>query len=96
MSDVNKKQLTDLVAERAGISKVEAKRWVDVVLTEMANQLSQGNELRMLPDLGIFRIRESMERVGRNPKTGEPIHIGAKKNISFNATSSLKDTLNSI
>lgn len=96
MTTINKTHLTELLANRQGITKAEAKRWVDGVLSSMSEQLLKGNELRLLPDLGVFKVTERSARTGRNPQTGAAIQIAAKKDIKFNVASSIKDTLNKV
>jgi DNA-binding protein HU-beta len=94
MTSINKSHLTELVAERQGITKTEAKRWVDGVLSGMSEQLAKGNELRLLPDLGIFKMTERSARTGRNPQSGATIQIAAKKDVKFSAASSIVSSLN--
>ena len=40
--------------------------------------------------LGILQVRNRAARVGRNPRTGEPIQIKASKKVAFRATKELK------
>ena len=44
--------------------------------------------------VGSFTIRECVERIGRNPRTGEQITIPATKRIVFKASKNLKDAVN--
>jgi DNA-binding protein HU-beta len=44
--------------------------------------------------LGTFKIRKKAERQGKNPRTGEPIKIPSRKDLSFKVSSNVKDEIN--
>ena len=46
-----------------------------------------------IPGLGIFRLRKMKARMGRNPQTGEPIKIPARKKVGFSVAKTFKDTV---
>jgi DNA-binding protein HU-beta len=46
-----------------------------------------------MPGLGILQVRETKARTGRNPATGEPIKIPAKKKVAFRVAKDLKETV---
>ena len=74
-------------------SKAESERKVDAFLTEIEETLKAGEELNFI-GWGKFEVVERAERVGRNPKTGEPIQIEAKKTVKFKAGKTLVDKVN--
>ena len=43
---------------------------------------------------GTFKLSDRKERMGRNPKTGEAIHIKASKNPTFSASKAFKEKCN--
>lgn len=90
---MNKTELIDGVAAAADLSKAEAGRAVDAVISEIKSALAKG-EAVMLVGFGTFEVRERAARSGRNPKTGETIEIAASKNPSFKAGKALKDAVN--
>jgi len=54
--------------------------------------LSSGGEVRMA-GLGTFKVSDRAARMGRNPKTGEPLQIAASKNVRFSAGKAFKDAI---
>jgi integration host factor subunit alpha len=76
-----------------GMSRREAKRLTDLVLEEMAATLASGESLK-LHDFGSFLVRTKRERAGRNPRTGEPVPIEARRVITFKASPNMKAAIN--
>ena len=87
---MNKKELIEAVAEKAGMSRAQAARAVDATLTAVADALADGQKVQLL-GFGTFEIKERAARVGRKPSTGETIEIPAKKTPSFKAGKGFKD-----
>ena len=46
-----------------------------------------------IPNLGTFRLRQLKARTGRNPQTGEPIKIAARKKVGFTAAKAFKESI---
>ena len=90
---MNKAELIDAVAEGADISKAAASRAVDTVLESITGALTKGDQVTLV-GFGTFSVRDRAARVGRNPKTGEPINIAAAKAPGFKAGKALKDAVN--
>jgi len=90
---MNKAELIDAVAEAADISKAAAARSVDTVLEVITESLKSGNSVTLV-GFGTFNTRRREARTGRNPRTGEPIQIGASNLAVFKAGKALKDALN--
>lgn len=90
---MNKTELIDGVAAAADLSKAEAGRAVDAVISEIKSALAKGEAVTLV-GFGTFEVRERAARSGRNPKTGETIEIAASKNPSFKAGKALKDAVN--
>ena len=90
---MNKDDLISKVARSIGISKSEAAKSVDAVFSSITNSLKGGNEVRLV-GFGTFLITNRAATTGRNPRTGEPIEIPAKKVPKFRAGKSLKETVN--
>ncbi|MBM3561949.1 MAG: integration host factor subunit alpha [Alphaproteobacteria bacterium] len=76
-----------------GMSCREAKRLTDLVIEEMAATLASGESLK-LHDFGSFLVRVKRERAGRNPRTGEPVPIEARRVITFKASPNMKAATN--
>lgn len=90
---MNKAELIDAVASAADISKAAAARSVDTVLEVITDSLKNGNSVTLV-GFGTFNVRRREARTGRNPRTGEPIQIGASNLAVFKAGKALKDALN--
>ena len=84
------KAFTDVVAEelKKGAEKV-LKAFVDVVTEEM----KKGEKVQLV-GFGTFEVSERAAREGRNPRSGEVMHIAASKAPKFKAGKALKDIVN--
>jgi DNA-binding protein HU-beta len=90
---MNKTELIDQVAESADLSKADAARAVDAVISSVTKALKKGDSVTVV-GFGTFQVRERAARTGRNPKTGDTINIAASKNPAFKAGKALKDAVN--
>ena len=90
---MNKTELTDAVAEVADITKADAARALDAVLTTISNTLASGEQVGVV-GFGTFLVRERAARVGRNPQTGAEIQIAAATVPAFKPGKALKDAVN--
>lgn len=90
---MNKSELIDAVADEAEVSKAEAGRAVDAVISSITKALKKGDSVTLV-GFGTFQVRERAARTGRNPKTGDTIKIEASKNPAFKAGKALKDAVN--
>ncbi len=86
---LTKAELADMLYERVGLNKREAKEVVEAFFDEIRTQLEQGESVK-LSGFGNFQLRDKPERPGRNPKTGEPIPISARRVVTFHASQKLK------
>lgn len=87
---MNKTELVNAVAEKAGISKVNAKAAVDAAMEVVANALAEGDKISLI-GFGTFSVAEKAARTGFNPRTKEAIEIPARKTIKFKAGADLAD-----
>ncbi len=90
---MKKNDLIEHMAVRAGISKTSAQKALEAFLEAASNSLHKGNKVA-LTGFGTWTVYERSARMGRNPKTNEPLAIPAKKTIKFKASSQLTNTLN--
>ncbi|KFA99674.1 HU family DNA-binding protein [Vibrio sp. ER1A] len=91
---MNKTQLTDVISERANISITQAHDALDAITQAIEQALAQGDDVALV-GFGTFKVTERAARTGRNPKTGDPIHIAASKSPAFKAGKALKESVNS-
>ena len=87
---VKKNQLAQKLAEKFGISKKQGMEWVDATFDEIASVIKSGDKMN-IAGFGIFRVADRKAREGRNPKTGETVHIKASKAPKFRASKVLKE-----
>ena len=90
---MNKSELIDAIAESAEMTKADAGRAVDAVVTVITRALKKGDSVTLV-GFGTFEVRKRGARTGRNPRTGEEIKIKASKNPAFKAGKALKDAVN--
>ncbi len=90
---MNRNEMVEGIMRHAGISKANVSRFYEG-LTELAKRELVRNKQFVLPGLGVLRVRQRAARMGRNPQTGEPLHIPARKAVTFRAYSPLDELLN--
>ncbi len=79
---MNKAHLIEKVARGAGISKVAADKAIDSLLAGITEGLRRGERVTLV-GFGTFSVAERRARMGRNPQTGAPIKIAAKRAVRF-------------
>jgi DNA-binding protein HU-beta len=90
---MNNSELADAIAETAGVTKTDARKIVDAVFTAIGDAAAKGEEIS-LNGFGKFKVKDSPEREGRNPATGEAMTIKASKKLGFSPAKAIKDKLN--
>ena len=90
---MNKGELIDAVAGSAGLSRADATKAVDAVLDSITSTLANGGSVSLV-GFGTFSVKARAARSGRNPRTGETIHIPASNVPGFKAGKGLKDAVN--
>jgi integration host factor subunit alpha len=86
---LTKAELADILFDRLGLNKREAKEMVDDFFDELRLALERGESVK-LSGFGNFQLRDKPQRPGRNPKTGEEIAITARRVVTFHASQKLK------
>ena len=81
------------ISVRHKVTLKKAKAIHDEIFGLISESLLCGNRVRV-KDFGTFEPVERAERIGRNPKTGEPLPIKAKKSVKFNTSKTIKEELN--
>ena len=85
---MNKSELVSAVAQKSGLTKVDAKKALDGVLESISEELKNDGRV-VLVGFGTFSVTERSARKGINPRTKEAIDIPAKKVVKFKAGSEL-------
>ena len=85
-----KAELIEALTNEAGLTRSKAKDVMKTVFNTMANALADGDRVE-IRGLGTFKVKNYDGYAGRNPKTGEPINIKAKKLPFFKCGRELKE-----
>ena len=85
-------ELIERVAKRGRMTKAGARRMVDLVMGELEGGVKEvrGNGSVTIPRVGTFRITKRSARMGRNPRTGEPMRIKASKSLRMRPAANLR------
>jgi integration host factor subunit alpha len=86
---LTKAELAEILFEKVGLNKREAKDMVESFFEEIRAALEAGDGVK-LSGFGNFELRDKPQRPGRNPKTGEEIPITARRVVTFHASQKLK------
>ena len=90
---MNKGELVESIAKDAKITKAEAQAALDSVVGAVTKALKKGQKVTLV-GFGTFSTSKRSAREGRNPQTGKPIKIPAKKVAKFTPGKALKDAIN--
>lgn len=89
---MNKEVLVKEIAEKANQSQKDAKAFLDAAIDVITDTLKKGDKVTLV-GFGTFQVKERAAREGRNPRTGKPLKIPAKKAPVFAAGKGLKDAV---
>ena len=79
---MNKVELIAAIAEKAGMTKVDARKAVDAIVTVTKEELKKDGKLALV-GFGTLGVTKRPARKGRNPRTGKEMKIAAKKVVRF-------------
>ena len=89
---VTLKHLAANIAEEHELAKKKAEEILGNMVELVVKHLKKGDRIRIV-GLGILQVRKRAARMGRNPATGEAIHIKASKKVAFRAAKELKEAV---
>jgi integration host factor subunit beta len=87
---MNKADLIETLREDTGVTRTKAQEVVELFFDEMSNALSSGDRVE-LRGFCSFYVKDYEGYTGRNPRTGEPIEVKAKKLPFFKCGKELRD-----
>jgi integration host factor beta subunit len=91
---MTKSELVRHIAERLRhLTQRDAEIIVDTIFESMSDALARGDDIE-IRGFGSLRVKNRGARQGRNPKTGEPVHIPAKKLPLFRIGRDLYERIN--
>ncbi len=89
---MNKSELIEAIAKEANLSKVDSAKALNALTGAITKSLKKGESVSLI-GFGTFSILKRSARTGRNPQTGKPLKIAAKKVARFKAGATLKKTV---
>ncbi len=92
---MTKSELIDAVASRTNVTKSRAELVVNCIFDSMTSALKNGEGIE-IRGFGSFTVRQYKPYNGRNPRTGDPVHVASKRLPFFKVGKELKEMVNSI
>jgi len=90
---MTKSEMVKKLAESwGGISNRQANDNLDVLIEFIGKTVKKEKVLK-IPNLGSFKLRQTKARTGRNPQTGEPIKIPARRKVAFTPAKTFKEAI---
>ena len=93
METLTRAGLAKAVWLKVGLSRAESEHFVEATIEELTAALAVGGKVTIL-NFGSFVLRAKGARPGRNPKTGEPVPIAARRVVAFRPSRTLKEGVN--
>jgi len=89
---MNKGDVIDAVAQATGLTKKTSGKALDAAIAAIDGGLKKRQSVTIV-GFGSFRVVPQKERVGRNPRTGEPVRIDAANAVRFVPGKALKEAV---
>jgi DNA-binding protein HU-beta len=89
---MTKNELVRELAEDHSLPRKQVAELVEALLEKMTGVLRSGDKVQ-LPPFGQFKIRDRAARIARNPQTGAPVNVPAKRVLKFIPGKPLKDAV---
>lgn len=93
MKTITRADVAETIYEEIGLSRKDSNDILDMVLDEIVQELSKGNDVK-LSSFGTFSLKDKKARAGRNPKTGVDAVISPRRVISFKPSQTMRKTIN--
>lgn len=82
MSTLTKSDMIEHLMQRLNLTRQEGRCLVENFFDELSDSLIEGKEVK-LSGFGNFELKDKNSRPGRNPKTGEPVNVSARRVVTF-------------
>ena len=92
MTTLTKADLTVSICEQMGLTRSEVEKIIELFFESIAEKLASGENVKF-SKFGNFTLIDKDPRPGRNPKTGEPVQISARRVVTFKAGNKLKSRI---
>ncbi len=87
---MTKADIVDEIADKIGLTKKDVADTVDEFLHAVCKALSAGKHIE-IRGFGTFKVKDRKSRVARNPRTGDPVNVPARKVPVFKVSKELKE-----
>ncbi len=92
MATITRMDLSNALRNRFGLTASDSYKMIDIIFDEIEQSLVNGEEVK-ITGLGTFKILSKPARIGRNPKTGTPAIISARRVASFRPSENFRKTV---
>ena len=82
MGTTSKRDISERIAQKMGQQRAVVQQVVQQFMDEVVEELAKGNRLEFR-DFGVFNVVSRKPRLGRNPRTGEPVRVPPKRVATF-------------
>ena len=90
---MTQRDFVDRIAAATGVPELRVDQVLDLFLEELTGALVRDRRV-FIRNFGTFRTVDLQARIGRNPRTGEPVAIPANTHVRFRAGKRLRDEIN--
>ena len=90
---LTKSNVIDAIAEQNGFSKQNSSKTFEILLEIIKRSLESGEDV-LISSFGKFNVKAKKQRRGRNPATGQPMLLAARKVVTFSCSGRLRDKIN--
>ena len=89
MATITRVDLANVLRNRFGLTSADSYKMIDSIFDEIGQSLVHGEEVK-IAGFGAFKILSKAARIGRNPKTGVPAVISARRVATFRPSTSFR------
>jgi len=89
---LKKSELLNRIGTKLDMKRKDVERTVDSFIEALCEGLRKENKVNVA-GLGIWSVKDRKARTARNPKTGETVHVPAKRVIKFRASKDMKTSV---
>lgn len=90
---LTKADIVEAVAKQNGYTNKRSFELIEILLEIIKSRLGSGEDV-LISGFGKFRVKEKVQRLGRNLATGEPMMLPPRKTITFRCSGKLRDKIN--
>lgn len=94
MATITRMDLANSLRNRFGLSAADSYKMIDIIFDEIGQSLVNGEDVK-ITGFGTFKILSKSARIGRNPKTGVPAVISARRVATFRPSANFKKNITS-